>query len=279
MILSDIHMHTDFSSDSKSPMESMIQGAIEKGLKTICFTEHLDYEYPADNSQDLFLVDIDAYQKKLYTLKEVYQNDIDILFGIEFGLLPHLSKRYEAIASSYDFDFIIGSSHLVPAPWYLNDSRHGDPYDDSFWEGRSVEDICEAYFQSIIDNISSYKNFDTYGHIDYIIRYAPEKNKDYSYKKYAHKLDPILKSLIENDIALEVNTAGFKYGLGFCHPYPEIIKRYKQLGGEIITIGSDGHKPEHIAYDFDKGNDILTACGFKYYTEFVERKPVFCAIR
>ena len=167
---------------------------------------------------------------------------------------------------------------MVPAPWFLNDSRHGDPYDDSFWEGRSVEDICEAYFQSIIDNISSYKNFDTYGHIDYIIRYAPEKNKDYSYKKYAHKLDPILKSLIENDIAVEVNTAGFKYGLGHPNPTEEILKRYHSLGGEIITVGADAHKPGHVAYDFDKVPDILKDAGFKYYTVFENRIPHFLKI-
>ena len=263
MILADIHMHTDFSSDSKSPMESMIQGAIEKGLKTICFTEHLDYEYPGDDGQGLFLVDIDAYQKKLFELKEIYKNDIEILFGIEFGLLPHLADRYQQTASSYDFDFIIGSSHLVPAPWYPNDSKHGDPYDDAFWADRSVEDVCEAYFQSILDNISSYKNFDTYGHIDYIVRYAPEKNKGYTYQKYAHILDKILKALIEHDIALEVNTAGFKYGLGEPHPQSDILKRYLELGGDKITIGADGHNPEHIAYDFKKAETLLKDLGYQ----------------
>ncbi len=273
MILADIHMHTDFSSDSKSPMESMIQGAIEKGLKTICFTEHLDYEYPADDGQGLFLVDIEAYHNKLVELKEKYKNDIEVLFGIEFGLLPHLADRYQHIASSYDFDFIIGSSHLVPAPWYPNDSRHGDPYDDSFWEGRSVEDVCEAYFQSIINNIAAYKNFDTYGHIDYIVRYAPEKNKGYSYQKYAQILDRVLKTLIENDIALEVNTAGFKYGLGEPHPQSDILKRYLELGGDKITIGADGHNPEHIAYDFKKAETLLKDLGFKYYTVFRKRVP------
>ena len=273
MILADIHMHTDFSSDSKSPMESMIQGAIEKGLKTICFTEHLDYEYPGDDGQSLFLVDIDAYRKKLFELKDIYKNDIEILFGIEFGLLPHLADRYQQTASSYDFDFIIGSSHLVPAPWYPNDSKHGDPYDDAFWADRSVEDVCEAYFQSILDNISSYKNFDTYGHIDYIVRYAPEKNKGYTYQKYAHILDKILKALIEHDIALEVNTAGFKYGLGEPHPQSDILKRYLELGGDKITIGADGHNPEHIAYDFKKAETLLKDLGFKYYTVFKKRVP------
>ena len=273
MILSDIHMHTSFSSDSDTPMESMIQGALEKGLKTICFAEHLDYEYPGDDGSGLFMVDIEAYKKKLFNLKEIYENDIEILFGIEFGLLPHLSKTYEKVAASHDFDFIIGSSHLIPAPWYPDDSRHGDPYDDAFWEGRTVDQICESYFQSIIDNINAYKNFDTYGHIDYVIRYAPEKNKDYTYKKYADILDEVLKTLIKNDLALEINTAGYKYGLGQPHPQTDILKRYLELGGEKITIGADAHKPEHIAYDFKKAETLLKDLGFKYYTIFRKRQP------
>ena len=273
MILSDIHMHTSFSSDSDTPMESMIQGALEKGLKTICFTEHLDYEYPDDDGSGLFMVDIEAYKKKLFNLKEIYENDIEILFGIEFGLLPHLSKTYEKVAASHDFDFIIGSSHLIPAPWYPDDSRHGDPYDDAFWEGRTVDQICESYFQSIIDNINAYKNFDTYGHIDYVIRYAPEKNKDYTYRKYADILDEVLKTLIKNDLALEINTAGYKYGLGQPHPQTDILKRYLELGGEKITIGADAHKPEHIAYDFKKAETLLKDLGFKYYTIFRKRQP------
>lgn len=274
MISADIHMHSDFSSDSQSPMESMILEAIEKGLKTICFTEHLDYEYPADEGQGLFIVDIEAYQKKLYELKEIYKDQIEILFGIEFGLLPHLSETYDKIARSYDFDFIIGSSHLISAPWYPDDPKHGDPYNDAFWEGRSEEAVIEAYFQSIINNVTSYKNFDSYGHIDYIVRYAPNKNQNYSYEKYAVMIDQVLNILIENDIALEVNTAGFKYGLGEPHPQSDILKRYLELGGTKITIGADGHKPDHIAYDFKKAETLLKDLGFKSYTVFKKRQPL-----
>ena len=74
---------------------------------------------------------------------------------------------------------------------------------------------------------------------------------------------------------IELNTAGLKYGLGFAHPHPDILKRYRQLGGEIITVGADAHKPEHIAYDFGKAADILRSCGFEYYTEFKQRRPIF----
>ena len=84
-----------------------------------------------------------------------------------------------------------------------------------------------------------------------------------------------MKKVIQKGKGIELNTAGFKYGLGFCHPHPDIIRRYRELGGEIITIGADAHKPEHIAYDFKKVSEILSMCGFKYYTEFKNRKPIF----
>lgn len=287
MITSDIHMHSSFSSDSESPMESMIQSAIKKGLKTICFTEHLDYEYPSDKKEILFQVDVDAYQKKIIELKEKYKKDIDILFGIEFGLLPHLSDKYQTMALSYDFDFIIGSSHLIGAPWYKKDidfirqrnrvpenMQHGDPYEKDFWADRTVEEICEAYFHTVVLNINAFKNFDTYAHLDYAIRYAPNKNKGYTYKKYASVLDEALKAIISQNLALEINTAGYKYGLGQPNPQADILKRYLELGGEKITIGADAHRPEHIAYDFNKAHDLLTSLGFKYYTIFKKRHPV-----
>ena len=90
--------------------------------------------------------------------------------------------------------------------------------------------------------------------------------------------DEIMRSLIAQGKGIELNTAGFKYGLPFAHPHPEILKRYKELGGEIITIGSDAHKPEHIAYDFDRAKEVLEECGFKYYTEFKERKTIFIQV-
>ncbi|WP_418745857.1 histidinol-phosphatase HisJ family protein [Frisingicoccus sp.] len=287
MITSDIHMHSSFSSDSESPMESMIQGAAARGLKTICFTEHLDYEYPSADGTVLFEVDMAAYEKKLFELKNKYKNDIEVLFGIEFGLLPHLADRYAAVADAHDFDFIIGSSHLIPAPWYKKDLEyirehgsapkdmiHGDPYETEFWEGRTVEDICDKYFQTIVNNIAAYQNFDTYAHIDYLIRYAPKKNKGYTYEKHAAVLDKALNTIIEHDLALEVNTAGYKYGLGQPNPQADILKRYLELGGEKITIGADAHKPEHIAYDFKKAEELLKTLGFKYYTVFKKRQPV-----
>ena len=114
--------------------------------------------------------------------------------------------------------------------------------------------------------------------MDYIVRYGTHGEASYSYAKYADYIDAILKYLIEHGKGLELNTGGWKYGLSFAHPHQDVLKRYKELGGEILTIGSDAHKPEHVAYDFDRVKAYLEACGFKYYTEFRNRIPKFCAI-
>ena len=117
------------------------------------------------------------------------------------------------------------------------------------------------------------------GHLDYVVRYGKNKEKEYSYKMFADEIDALLRELIEHGKGLELNMAGLKYGLPFAHPHPDILKRYRELGGEIVTVGADGHRPEHIAWEFDKACDILKGCNFKYYTEFKERKPIFLTLR
>lgn len=110
------------------------------------------------------------------------------------------------------------------------------------------------------------------GHIDYVVRYGPEKNKNYSYDKYKDVIDEILRQLIAHGKGIELNMAGFKYGLGHPNPTEEILHRYRELGGEIITIGADGHAPDQIAWDFDKVPQLLKAAGFDYFTVFTKRE-------
>lgn len=121
-------------------------------------------------------------------------------------------------------------------------------------------------------------DFDVLGHMDYVVRYGKEKEKSYFLQDYAEITDEILRSLIMQGKGIELNTAGFKYGLGFAHPHISILKRYKELGGEVITVGSDAHQPENIAYDFDRAKEVLKDSGFKYYTEFKGRKPIFIQV-
>lgn len=263
-MLWDTHMHSQYSTDSDATQDSMINAAIKKGLAGICFTDHLDIDYP--DNPDLFLLDLPNYTASVYAQREQYQNRIAVRLGIELGLQPHLAALHEDIIAQYPFDFIIGSSHVV----------HGfDPYYPQFYEGRTEESCYLEYFESILENIRAFDDFDVYGHIDYVVRYGPNRNKHYSYAQYREVIDEILRLLIEKGKGIEINTGGFKYGLGHPNPTEEIIARYHELGGEIITMGADAHKPEHVAYDFEKVPEILKKAGFRYFTVYQERKPVF----
>lgn len=268
MIIADYHVHSEFSSDSQAPMEHMIERAIELGFKKICFTDHMDYDYP-EVSPLRFVFDPESYVSKLEDLRNRYDKKIQILTGIELGLQPHLGERLTNLLQSYPFDFAIGSSHVVD---------HVDPYFPEYWENRTMKEGILRYFESIIENCKAFQGFSVYGHIDYIIRYIPgqtEKRADYSYHEYADILDEVLKTIISYGKGIEINTAGFKYGHGYPHPKPDVIKRYKELGGELITIGSDAHKPEHLGYDFQVIPDLLKNFGFRYYATFEKGKPIY----
>jgi histidinol-phosphatase (PHP family) len=274
MIIADYHVHSEFSSDSQVPMEQMIERAIQLGLKKLCFTDHMDYDYPAVGNHN-FVFDVNSYTDKLDELKQRYHSQIEILTGIELGLQPHLKERLETLVNSYPFDFIIGSSHVVD---------HVDPYFPEFWENRTKKEGIYRYFESIIENCKTFQGFNVYGHIDYIIRYVPVPKavngtpvvkEDYNYSDYADILDEVLKMIISLGRGIEVNTAGLKYGIGYPHPKAEVLKRYRELGGELITIGSDAHKPEHLCYDFHLIPDLLKNLGFRYYATFVQGKPLY----
>lgn len=264
----DYHLHTSFSGDSTAPMEDMILKGIALGLTAMCFTEHMDmdYVYPTPEDEGTFELNTDSYLYDFIKYKEKYADKIRLLFGVELGVQPHLRKALALYAKSYDFDFIIASSHLC---------NRKDPYYPDFYEGRSDEEAYREYFLSILDNLNTFDNFDVYGHLDYVVRYGKTKDADYSYEQYKDIIDKILETLIEKEKGLEVNTGAIGYRLRDLTPCTGILKRYRELGGEIITIGSDAHEPSAIARGFDRAAEVLTSCGFRYYATFEKRTPEF----
>lgn len=274
MIQADMHMHTWFSTDSEACPRDMADEAVRKGLKTICFTDHFDKDDLEWGEEGIF--DVDAYFVEMQKLQEEYAGKLNIRIGIELGLRTYLKDYYEELTKKYPFDFVIGSVHNVP---YKKDAEgnilYTDPAAEKLFTDRTDKEAYRLMMETTLENVRTSDCFQTLGHLDYVVRYGKSRKKEYSYTDYADIIDEILKLLIEKEKGLEVNSAGLKYGLPFAHPHPDVLKRYRELGGEIITIGADAHKPEHIAYDFAKAEEILKSCGFKYYTEFFEQKPVF----
>lgn len=254
-------MHSNFSMDSKATMEDMVISGIKKGLKGVCFTDHVDLDCPVNG------IDINfnsyKYFKTICNLKDKYKDDIEILGGIEIGMQPHLIEIYNELIQSNPFDFVIMSIHSVDGK---------DIYFDNFVNSMSPIEAINKYYDSMYTCVKSFDNFDTLGHIDFIDRYFDDFSSIPKYEEYSMLIDNILKILINKGKGLEINTAGLKYGLDYFHPKLQILKRYKDLGGEIITLGSDSHSHHYIGYEFINTKKVLKEIGFNYVSIFKKRK-------
>lgn len=266
MIKTDYHVHTTFSHDGISTMEEHIKNAIKLGLKEICFTEHYDI-YDGLENNTLKTIDVGNYVENFHQYKEKYKNEINLKLGIEIGLQPDIKETICDMVKQYPFDFIIGSSHIT--------CKKDIAKDPSFFEGLTQKESYTKYFKEALENVKIYDEFDVYGHIDYIVRYGGYENKVIKYSDYKEILDEILTCIIEKGKGIEINTSGYRYGLNTPHPNIEILSRYKELGGKIITIGSDAHRIEDVCSDFDKVANLLKQIGYKSYTIFENRIPKF----
>ena len=265
----DTHMHSEFSGDSDTPMEAQIESAIEKGLAGICFTDHYDPEFPmtaenADMPEGFFLFDTVSYAEKVHALAKKYQNRLQILCGVELGLQTTCTDACRKLLSENNFDYVIGSIHVADGldPWY-----------QTYWSGRSARDSVRRYFETVLSCINAFPDFDALGHLDYVVRYCKDPAFVYDPADYQDLLDEILRFLIAHGKALELNTGGLRQPSGDTNPCREILLRYRALGGTLLTLGADAHKPEHVALGFDRIRPLLISCDFKSVTVFRGRSP------
>lgn len=268
-ILADQHMHSSYSFDSKSSLREMVESAIAKGLTHINITEHNDFEYPESEmfpkgSWDL---NVDSYLYELLKLRSEYEDKITIGFGIEIGMQECAFRKNAVLGRSHEFDFVIGSIHLVNGI---------DTYEPRYFEGKTVKQAVDEYYEAMLRNLRQFTNFDVLGHMDYIARTIPGGESNYNAMDYKNYIDEVINILLENEKGIEINTSSL-WKKGFSQPNPciDIVKMYKEKGGEIITVGSDAHKPENIAGAFDVAEDILKECGYKYYSVFKDRIPTY----
>lgn len=266
--MKDCHVHTKISHDGISSMAEYLEVAKTKGVDEITFTEHYDiYDGLKTNLKTL---DVNHYQNEYLKYKD--NEKIKVNFGIEIGLQPDTVESIRNMVKQYSFDFIIGSSHIT--------CKKDMAMDSSFFEGYTRKEAYQRYFKEVLQNIKLYNDeFDVYGHLDYVVRYGGYSEKKIEYQEFKEILDEILIQLIKKDKGIEINTSGIRYGLGNPHRNIDIVKRYKELGGKIVTIGSDAHKVEDLAKDFDIAYDLLKEAGFDEIAIFHHRKPDFIKIK
>ncbi len=271
---SDYHTHSTYSSDGKEKPERMIRKAINVGLDEIALTDHVDLGYP--DSELFFKIDMSAYIKDLERLREKFAGRIRVVKGLELGLKPDMKGQIEDFISGHELDFIIGSTHCVGD---MELSRAG-----LFAGFRTVPEAYQRYLEELLANVQTFDCYSVVGHIDFVERYFPaellaeNESKILKYEMFREIIDEVLKIVISKNKGIEINTSGYRYRLSKPHPSFDIVRRYKELGGEIITIGSDSHESRSICSDFETIYTFLKEIGFNYIASFDKLKPTFIKI-
>lgn len=258
-MLADYHMHTNFSDDSSYPMRDCIERAINLGFNEICFTEHIDH-----GCSTSFCCNCDEYHTAVQNYTEIYQNKIAIKFGIEFGFQAHHKKYFENIFNKYPFDFVLMSFHQI---------EDKELWNQDFQNGKTQEEYNRIYFEEMYNSVQCFDNFSVLAHMDLMRRY--DRFGEYPFEKSQDQITEILKLCIEKGKGIEVNTSSFRYRLNDLTPSRDILKLYHNLGGEIITIGSDSHRAEQVGSQISYVREELKTMGYKYFCTFDKMVPKF----
>ncbi len=268
-ITADQHVHSHHSGDSEARMEDIAEQAIARGLTELCFTEHVDLDYPdvgdPEITEETFLLDADAYHREYCEVRDRYADRIRLSFGLELGMQPHLGQENTRFVQASPYDLVIASTHV---------SRRRDPYYPAFYEGRSEEDAIREVLAETLENIRVFEDFDVVGHLDYVLRYLPSRRQRVDMTPFADVIDEILKLIIRREQGLDLNTAPlWKKGSPEMNPSRQILSRYRELGGRIITFGSDAHHAGDVSGAFDTAERIALECGFTEYCVYRNRRP------
>jgi len=274
IMLTDYHVHTEFSDDSTYPIEQVVKDAIAIDLDEICFTDHVDYGIKQDRDskkpikyrgkEPFANVDYPAYAAKIKELQDVYHTKINLKMGMEFGVQQHTISKYEDLFQKYPFDFIILSIHQVDDKEF---------WTQDFQKGKSQEEYNRRYYEEMLHVVKKYKNYSVLGHMDLITRY--DKAGIYPFEKVEPILSEILKIVIADGKGIELNTSYHRYGLSDTTPSVNILKLYRKLGGEQITIGSDSHSPGQLGSYMKEAKETLKDLGFPYFCTYDKMQPAY----
>ncbi len=283
-MFADYHVHTEYSDDSEYEMEQVVQDAIAKGMTEICFTDHVDYGVKRDWDDErgvlyrkggegepdrmaIANVDYPKYVEKVQRLQKKYKDQISVKLGLEFGMQSHTIPQYEKLFAKYPFDFIILSVHEIE--------------DKEFWTGDYQSGLTRSeyyrnYYTEMLYLVENYHNYSVLGHMDLIRRYDIEG--EFSFEEVRPIVKKILQRVIADGKGIEVNTSCIRYGLSDLTPGREILEMYRDLGGKILTIGSDSHKKQHLGDHIPEMAVFLKAMGFEQICTFEQMQPVFHVI-
>lgn len=256
----DFHIHSSVSFDSDTPAKDIAKAAAAAGLREICFTDHWDcLPSPADEHN---LFSLEEYSAAYDSLSV---DGLTIRRGVEIGLNDWNMAKCRDFISSGNFDFVIGSVHYVDGY---------DPYDKRYWDGKTAERAYMRYLERELECVKLHDDFDVLGHLTYVCK-SPNNpfHAPLPYDKCSEIADEIMRAVISKGKGIEINTSGVDRGVDLL-PSLDYVRRFRELGGEIITVGSDSHNDirvgQYCAEAIEGLRDI-----FGYVCTFEKRKPVF----
>lgn len=271
--LVDYHVHSTFSEDAHSSPEEILEVAGERGLAAVTFTEHLEFPPPPGCLEAAYcperVLNWSEYRHALAVLRERWQGRIEVGIGAELGLERH---NLDALSGYWteqqpEFDFILGSLHaiggeLVQLP--------------GFTDFQGPAGAAAVYFDQLLAGVRravTMRAFDALGHVDLVKRspsFGPFRHQD-----HRDRLEVLFGVLIDAGVGLEVNTSGYRQPPGEPYPGLETLRLYRELGGEVVTAGSDAHTANTVGREAAEALDFIRAAGFRHLTLFAGRKPRF----
>lgn len=256
----DFHLHSSVSFDSTTPAADILRAAEKNGLREICFTDHYDCHDIPTEAHDLFTVE--QYAKAYDGLSS---DSVLIRRGVEFGMTTWNRAELDKLLAQRNFDFVIGSVHYAGG---------FDPYDPDYWKGKTVGDAFSEYLVRSLECVKVHDGYDVLGHLNYVCKSAHNPTHEpLRYEDYSDVCDEIMKLLVQKGKGMEINTSGVDR-VGDFLPSAAFLKRFKELGGEIVTLGSDAHDPTRVGQYATEALEILKDI-FGYVCTFEDRRPIF----
>lgn len=256
----DFHMHSNVSFDSTASAGEMALQAAKIGLEEICFTDHYDYQTSFLHEKNPFIME--EYRAAYDTLAVP---NVAIRRGVEFGINTWNASALHTLLEQYPFDFVIGSVH------YIGDE---DPYEAEYWKDKTVDEAFQVYLEGVLDCVRAHHEFDVLGHLTYVCKSSHNPyHKPLEFPKYSDIIDEIMRELVKKGKGMEINTSGIDRA-GVFLPSADFLRRFKELGGEIVTVGSDAHDADRVGQYIPAALEMIKEI-FGHVCTFENRRPVF----
>ena len=271
MVLFDNHNHSQFSFDGgRTSVEASARAAVAAGLGGICFSDHCDHYVPPMKASFENLVpeyfDVAEQQAEISRVQSLIGDRLHILKGIEIGMYEECHDQIRKVLEENSFDQVLASVHYI---------EQTDPYYGGYYEGKDWKQAYGGYLETIYSEMTWLRDFDIMGHYDYIVRYASYPVTSIRYRDFSDIFDEMFRYLIQEGKALEINTKSYEGHRGrMVELDNDVLLRYREMGGEIVSLGSDSHEPSRVGAGFTRHAAFLKSLGFRWTAHYESRRLI-----